>query len=335
MKRVLLVLFALAVLAAAGGYAYLQGRMATPARPGATEQVELVVPHGATARSLGPMLESRGVISDALLWRFFLWRNPGLAPKAGKHHVSPGMTLAQIGAELEGVPLAEDVPFAVIEGWRLRDTDAALVQAGLAKPGAYLDAASDPSSFHAAFPLPEGSLEGYLYPETYRVNPQALDVHALLQRQLDTFAERFWTAHADEIARSGRTLHELVTMASLLEREEPVPGQRALVAGILWKRIDSKTPLGVDATSRYLLPEWNDRRAFLAKLHDEQDPWNSRVHAGLPPGPIGAPTVDSLVAALRPQKSDFWYYLHDASRTLHPSRNALEHEALRKKYGVY
>jgi UPF0755 protein len=245
------------------------------------------------------------------------------------------MTLAQIARELSGAPIPEDVAFAVIEGWRLRDTDAALAQAGLIEPGAYVKAASDPAMYRAPFPLPRDSLEGYLYPETYRVEPLGLDVSALVQRQLDTFAARFWSAHAAEVEKSGRTLEQIVTMASLLEREEPLPAQRPLVAGILWKRFDNRTPLGVDATSRYLLPEWNDRRAFLAKLRDDGDPWNTRVHAGLPPGPIGAPTAQSLIAALRPQKSDYWYYLHDAARTLHPSRNAEEHEALRRRYQVY
>ena len=124
-------------------------------------------------------------------------------------------------------------------------------------------------------------------------------------------------------------------MASLLEREEPLPAQRPLVAGILWKRIDAGVPLGVDATSRYELREWNDRKAFLQRLRDPADPWNTRMKKGLPPGAIGSPTVDSLLAALRPQKSEFWYYLHDAQRILRPSRNGAEHEELRRKYNVY
>jgi UPF0755 protein len=245
------------------------------------------------------------------------------------------MTLAELATALEGPPLPEDVPFVVIEGWRLRDTDEALATAGLIQPGAYLAAASKPSRYTAPFPLPSGTLEGYLYPETYRVVPGALAVEELIQRQLDTFAERFYLPHREALTHSGRSLHEVVVMASMLEREEPVPAQRPLVAGILWKRVDRGVPLGVDATSRYQLAEWNDRQAFLQRLRDPEDPWNSRLRKGLPPGPIGAPTVESLQAALSPQASEFWYYLHDSERRLHPSRNAEEHEALRRKYNVY
>jgi UPF0755 protein len=107
------------------------------------------------------------------------------------------------------------------------------------------------------------------------------------------------------------------------------------VAGILWKRIDKGFALGVDATSRYELADWNDRKAFLKRLRDNTDPYNTRTRPGLPPGPIGAPTVDSLRAALHPKASEYWYYLHDAEKKLHPSRNAEEHEALRVKYNVY
>jgi UPF0755 protein len=179
------------------------------------------------------------------------------------------------------------------------------------------------------------SLEGYLYPETYGVVREGFSVEAFIQRQLATFGERFYELHKDEIGKSGRSLHDIVVMAAMLEREEPVPAQRSLVAGILWKRIDKGFALGVDATSRYELAEWNDRKEFLKKLRDPADRWNTRTRPGLPPGPIGAPTVDSLVAAMKPEKSEFWYYLHDADKNLHPSRNAQEHEALRVKYNVY
>src|SRR5688572_22355156 len=110
MKRLLLLLLALPVLAVAGAYVWIEGRAREPARPGSTAQVELMVPRGATARSLGPLLVEKGVIEDAIVWRYFLWKNRALSPKAGLHRVGPGMTLAQIGEALEGAPIPEDVP---------------------------------------------------------------------------------------------------------------------------------------------------------------------------------------------------------------------------------
>jgi UPF0755 protein len=338
MKKLLLVVGVLLVLAAValgGGLLWLKHGIETAKGPADAPELEFEVPKGATARSLGPLLVEQGLITDARFWRFHLRRNGGLQPKAGRHLLRASMTIPEIGAALEAAPIAEDMPFVMIEGWRLRDTDAALAEKGWSRPGDYLRAASEPSRFKAPFPLPARGLEGYLYPETYRVVVEGFDLDALVQRQLDTFVTRFYEPHREEIAQSGRTLDELVIMASMLEREEPVPAQRPLVAGILWKRIDRKFPLGVDATSRYELAEWNDRKAFLKRLRDPEDPWNTRVKPGLPPGPIGAPTVESLLAALRPEKSQYLYYLHDANKVLRPSRNAEEHEALRKKYNVY
>lgn len=335
MKKLFLLL-ALAIPAAVAAAAWLAERAAhTPVRPGAAETIEFEVPRGATGIALGARLAEAGLVPHPLVWRYHLARRGGLAAKAGRFALSPGMSTAEIAAALEGAPLPDDVPFVVIEGWRLRDTDAALAAAGWIEPGAYVAAASSGAGYRAPFELPQGSLEGYLYPETYALPRDGFDVRALVQRQIDTFTQRFWIPYAQEVKQSGRSLHEIVVMASLLEREEPLPEQRPLVAGILWKRIDAGVPLGVDATSRYELAEWNDRRAFLARLRDPRDPWNTRTRAGLPPGAIGSPTVESLVAALRPQKSEYWYYLHDGDRILRPSRNAQEHEALRRKYNVY
>jgi UPF0755 protein len=329
------VVVVLVVMGAGGVWLWVSAGARGAMGPADAADVTFVVEKGSTGQALGQKLKAEGLIADVLFWRWHLWERGGLKAKAGKHTLSARMTIPEIAAALEKAPKADDVPFAMIEGWRLRDTDAALADKGLITPGAYIAAAKDPARFKAPFPLPAKGLEGYLYPETYYIVVEGFSVDALIQRQLDTFVERFYAPHKDEIAASGRSLHDIVTMASMLEREEPVPAQRPLVAGILWKRIDMKFALGVDATSRYELEEWNDRAEFLKRLRDKSDPYNTRHIVGLPPTPIGAPTVSSLLAALRPTKSEFLYYLHDANKVLRPSRNAEEHEALRAKYNVY
>ena len=163
------------------------------------------------------------------------------------------------------------------------------------------------------------------------VDPMKFSVEVFIQRQLDTFTERLGPSPN----LGARTLYEVVIMASMLEREEPTPANRPLVAGILWKRIDSQWNLGVDATSRYTLAEWNDRDAFLKRLRDPDDPYNTRLRPGLPPTPIGNPNADSLQAAMNPVVSEYWYYLHDKDGVLHPSRNAAEHQSYRQKYGIW
>jgi UPF0755 protein len=308
-----------------------------PARPGDLAAVVVTVPSGATARSMAPALEEAGVVESASDFTLYVrLTKAGGCIKAGRHRVGPGMSAAEILDALCGAPLPEDVPFTVVEGWRIREIDAALTEKGWIQAGEYAAIALSPGGrITAPFALPDGSLEGYLYPETYMVVPDQWDTTAFIQRQVDLFAARFVTPSDAALKGSPRSLHELVVMASMLEREEPTPANRPLVAGILWKRIDAGWNLGVDATSRYTLDDWNDRKAFLKKLRDPEDPYNTRLRPGLPPTAIGNPAVGALQAALTPEPSEYWYYLHDEQRVLHPSRNVAEHEAFRKQYNVY
>ncbi len=290
------------------------------------------VPKGATAGGLGPRLVELGVIGSEWEWKLFLRQSDASCLKAGRFELRRDMSPNQLLETLCGPPIPDDVPFTVLEGWRVRDIDAALVAKGWTEPGAYTAAVAS-KSVPAPFPIEGDSYEGYLYPETYRVPASGFTPEMLIERQLMTFKTRFLDPHGADLG--GRTLHEIVVMASMLEREEPKPENRPLVAGILWKRIDANSPLGVDATSRYTLDEWNDRKAFLKKLRDPADPYNTRTKAGLPPTAIGNPTVNSLLAAIKPEPSEFWYYLHDEQKNLHPAKDAAGHEANRKQYNVY
>lgn len=305
-----------------------------PGNPGDPTPFIYEVPAGASARGLAGDLAQLGLVQSA--WKWQLWvrmEGGGTCLKAGRHEVRRNMTAPELLDALCGVPIPKDEPFTVVEGWRAREIDAALAAKGWIEAGEYLALVAQPGRFQADFPLPTDTLEGYLYPETYKIEPDRFEPEALIRRQLDTFAARFWADHQGELG--GRSLHEVVVMASMLEREEPDPKLRPLVAGILWKRIEAGWNLGVDATSRYTLDDWNDRQAFLKKLRDPQDPYNTRLRPGLPPTAIGNPAAPSLVAAIRPEPSEFWFYLHDADRTLRASRTEAEHEAKRRQYDVW
>jgi UPF0755 protein len=301
--------------------------------PVGTDATEFVyeVPKGASGRSLGPDLVAKGLAPSELAWKMFLRSHDLSCLKAGKFHVKKTMTLNELATALCGVPLADDVPFTVVEGWRIRDIDAALASAGCIDPGEYEKLATT-KAVDLPFDVPSTTLEGYLYPETYMVTPGKFDAKSFIERQLATFDARFRSQHADFGTRG---LGSIVIMASMLEREEPDPENRKVVAGILWKRIDHGWKLGVDATSRYELAEWNDRTAFLQHLRDPDDPYNTRLRDGLPPTAIGNPSVTSLEAAMNPTDSEWWYYLHDPEHHFHGAKDAAGHDANRAKYGVY
>jgi UPF0755 protein len=306
----------------------------TPVNPGNSTPVVFEVPKGSTPNGLGGPLTDAGLVPSAQQWKIFLKLGGADAScvKAGKHEVRPDMSMRELVEALCAAPLADDIPFTVIEGWRIIDIDMALAAKGLIKEGEYSKVALG-KSVEAPFEITSPNLEGYLYPETYMVPAAGVDVNQLIKRQLQTFHDKWLSKHQDDFGK--RTLHEVVVVASMLEREEPRPSNRPLVAGIMWKRVDTNNGLGIDATSRYPLPDWNDERAFLKRLKDPDDPYNTRLRKGLPPTAIGNPTIESLDAALKPEMTEFWYYLHDAQGNLHPARNAAEHEANRAKWNVY
>lgn len=302
----------------------------TPSVPGDDTPVIFEVPRGASASSLTDTLVEGRFVPGAVGWKWFLRSADAGCVKAGKHELRRSMTMREVLASLCGAPIPDDEPFTVVEGWRIREIDAELAKKGWIKPGEYAKLAES-KAVDLPFPVTSPTLEGYLYPETYRVEPKSFTAKGFIERQLTTFKNKF----LDQAKLGDRSLHEVVVMASMIEREEPTPSNRPLVAGILWKRIGAGWNLGVDATSRYTLPEWNDRQAFLGKLRDPADPYNTRLRPGLPPTAIGNPGVEALNAALNPEPSEFWYYLHDAQGAIHGGRSAAEHEANRAKYNVY
>lgn len=315
---------------------FVADQLGAPADPADTTEIIFEVPKGTTPGRLGPLLADARVIDDASAFSNYVrLTKEGGCLKAGRFGLSRAMDAGEILETLCGVPLANDVAFTIVEGWRIREIDAALAEKGWIEPGEYAALAQQPGQFTAPFPLPEGSLEGYLYPETYMVTPDRFTAEAFIQRQLDTLAAVFYTPQVSKIDASPRSFSELIIMASMLEREEPTDRYRPLVAGILWKRLDNKWNLGVDATSRYTLDQWNDREAFIKKLFDPEEPYNTRLKGGLPPTAIGNPGKIALEAALSPEDSEYWYYLHDSAQVIHPSRNAAEHNAFKQKYNVY
>jgi len=311
----------------------LDGKVDTPVDAAATEPLVFEVPAGSSARSIAPALLEEGLIHDDMSWRWYLKsREAGGCLKAGKFELSAAMTYPELMEAMCGVPLADEVPLTIVEGWRIRDIDAALAEEGWIESGEYLAAAKDPGRFDLPFFVTGlRTLEGFLMPQTYNVPADGFTAEELIQRQIDLF----WETWGAEASLGERTLYEVVIVASMLEREEPKPVNRPLVAGVIWRRLDGGWQLGIDATSRYTLENWNDRSSFLRQLRDESDPYNTRLRKGLPPTPIGNPALPSLEAATAPESSEYWYYLHDAEGNLHPAVNAAEHERNRARYNVY
>ncbi|MBP9669364.1 MAG: endolytic transglycosylase MltG [Candidatus Pacebacteria bacterium] len=177
----------------------------------------------------------------------------------------------------------------------------------------------------AAFIAAAKPMEGYYYPDTYFFLPNA-DTETVLKTLRDTFDERV-APLMPQIEASGHTLHEIVTMASLLELEAHIYNDKRMISGLLWHRLDINMPLQVDAAFLYFL----GKSTFSLTLKDLQydSPYNTYKYKGLPPGPITNPSLRSIQAAVDPIENTYVFYLADNNGVTYFSKTYEEH--LRKK----
>ncbi len=218
------------------------------------------------------------------------------------------------------------VKVTVPEGLRLDDVAHVLSEAGLGQEDAFRRAMGRPDAIRDLDPQAR-DLEGYLFPETYLLDP-TLSEAAVVQTLVKGF--RAWWLGQDRPLTAGRTLREAVILASLVEKETAAPAERPLIAGVFENRLRLGMPLQTDPTIVYAQSVAGAYRGFLTRMDWGYDsPYNTYLHAGLPPGPICSPGKASLDAALAPAPSEFLYFVsknngtHAFSRTLEEHNHAV------------
>jgi uncharacterized YceG family protein len=161
----------------------------------------------------------------------------------------------------------------------------------------------DPRDYEAPGPR---TLEGFLFPATYELRRGA-SVRALVDQQLTTFKREFAEVDLAYARRRNLTPYDVLIIASLVEREAGVARERPLIASVIYNRLKRDLRLDIDATTRYAVGNWTS--PLKVSELQSQSPYNTRVHAGLPPGPIGSPGLDSIRAAARPARTGFLFYV--------------------------
>lgn len=264
----------------------------------------MIVPTGDDASAIADVLAERGVIDDAGRFTSYVKANAqGADFKAGTYAFQAGTGYAAIVAQLDRGPAATYAKLVIPEGFRLTQIEALVPHLGMRRAAyaAAVRAAVPPAGFGHHV-----NMEGFLFPATYQVRPHEAP-RALVAQQLQAFREAF--AHVDmRYARSKNlTPYDVLVIASMIEREAKVPGDRGKVAAVIYNRLHLGMPLGIDATILYHLGSWT------APIHQsdltDPEPYNTRVHTGLPPTPICNPGLASLQAAAHPDHVNYLYYV--------------------------
>jgi peptidoglycan lytic transglycosylase G len=287
------------------GIAWFANALFQPFKGDGGEKVRVTIPQGSSLSEIADILERNDVVEDAGFFQLrarITGHSDDLRP--GSYELRKDMSFtAALDALQRGVP-PNVVQVAIPEG--LSRTEIRPLTKGLR--GNYVRASRrsrklDPTDYEA----PRGaSLEGFLFPATYELK-KGRPVKALVNEQLGHFKRNFDQVDLGYAKRKNLTPYDVLIIASLIEREAMVAKERKLIASVIYNRLHEGIPLGIDATVRFVTNNW--KRPLRQSELANPSPYNTRVHGGLPPGPIGNPGLASIEAAARPAKTDYLFYV--------------------------
>ena len=296
------------LVAAAGVAAWFWVGIERPYRAFPAEGVFVDLPHGASGRTVARLLQQNGVIRSAFVFGIFARRHPKRHLQAGEYFFDHPITGHDVFWQIADGHIYEQ-PFTVREGETIFDIARDLEAGKFMSVNEFLKAAQNPELIHDMAPNAK-TLEGFLYPATYNLprHPVAIELTAEMVKKFREEWNRI--ASAAPIAQGNGLAGQVVTLASLVERETPKPDERPVVAGVFENRLSKNMRLQCDPTVIYALEQIGQYKGSLTgeDLHFDS-PYNTYEHGGLPPGPIGNPGETSLRAAMTPVKTSFLYFV--------------------------
>jgi len=337
-KGILKWLFLLGVPAAVGvagwqGWSWWDG-VTKPVADAATKPkpVLLEIKPNTAAGEIGETLEAQGLIHSAEAWKLWgRWLNrqdPSGGFKAGTYQLSPAEPMQELAAKIwagEVVKLSYTIP----EGWSIKKMADYFEKQGFFQAEEFIKAASQiPQNEFPWLPNDLPHLEGYLYPDTYKIAGDSLNPQAIINQMLRQFEQIALPVYQENKQQTKLNLKEWVTLASIVEKEAVVASERGTIAGVFTRRLEIGMTLGADPTVEYGLgvTQTPDKPLTLKQV-SIPNPYNTYINAGLPPTPIASPGIESLKATLLPEKTDYLYFMARYDGTHIFSRTLAEHEA--------
>ncbi|MDO8489916.1 MAG: endolytic transglycosylase MltG [bacterium] len=292
--------------------------------------VSIVVAPGERTDSIVNNLYEHQLIKNKLLFKTYVWTMyRGQTLKAGEYTFAGQLSLPTLVHQLIVGSGKQEVVLRIIEGWTNRQIAGYLLSQGIGTENTILTSLSHDWSSRFDFLTPGQSLEGFLFPDTYRVFRDAAPSD-VIEKMLMQFNKKFPIGLREEARQKGLTLHEVVTLASILEREVRSDLDRARVADIFYRRMEKGMPLQADSTVNYVTGKNTPSVSGVDLAIDS--PYNTYKHKGLPPTPISNPGLASLVASLHPEKNAYWFFLTPKDGTVIYSKTFEEHVRNKRRY---
>lgn len=302
--------------------------------------INFTIKPGENVEQISVQLITDKLIRSKLAFKIYLWQT-GQQDKlqAGEYLLSHDSSLAKIVDQLtSGQVINQERVIKIIEGWNIEDINKYLETAGVTQGDTFKNAVGriNPWPFNITKPdflsdaPANASLEGYLFPDTYRIYRKA-QTPDIVEKLLSNFAEKLDSNLRAAIKQRGKTVFQVVTMASLIEKEVRTSADMKKVSGIFWQRLLIGQPLQSDATLSYILGK-NKIRYSLEET-EINSPYNTYRNQGLPPGPICNPGLNAILAAIYPEDTEYNYFLSrpDNGETVF-SKTYEEHLANKAKY---
>lgn len=304
----------------------------TAKQTAATKGVQIEIPPGTATQQIGQKLAAAGLIRSATAWdlwaRWLQWQDSKGEFKAGTYQLSPTQPLPLIAEKIwQGQVVQRS--FTIPEGWSLRQMAAYFEDIGFFPATDFLAAASQiKRNQYPWLPADLPHLEGFLYPDTYKLNGDKITPQSIVQQMLNRFEQVALPLYQQGQNQTQLDLRQWVTLASIVEKEAVVDSERARIAGVFSQRLLKGYPLGADPTVEYGLGirQTVDQPLTLAEVNTPSA-YNTYLNLGLPPTPIASPGLASLKAALYPENTSYLYFVARYDGTHVFSRTLSEHQA--------
>ncbi|MGN8841330.1 MULTISPECIES: endolytic transglycosylase MltG [unclassified Bacillus (in: firmicutes)] len=340
---VALILIIIVAVVGTSGYFYIKSAL-QPVSSDSDKEIIIDIPIGSGVSTISQLLEDNGLVKNAKVFKYYVKFKNESNFMAGEYHMNPSMTIQEIIESLKTGKIMQEPIFTMTipEGKQLKEIAAIIAEKTNQKEEEIWKQLNDETfikGLMAQYPdiltteiwakNIKYPLEGYLFPATYSYYEEKPTLESIISVMLDK-TESVVNAYETEIARDDLTVHQFLTMSSLIEEEATKNVDRKKIASVFYNRIEEGMPLQTDPTVLYALGEHKDR--VLYEDLEVDSPYNTYQNVGLPPGPIANAGTISMEAALHPEETDYLYFLASKDGKVYFSKSLNEHNELKAKY---